>query len=383
MAEHQPPDVFSAREIAAAAGVSEAEVRARMARGQIRSVSALLPAGAPAAPVMDELVPHAEAARAVRALRHGDPMPPDGTGLPRLLPAVGPSRRGRRGLPLVMASSAHGLLALQVLLVGSLGLAKADDTAEPVTKREPVRLVFLATPGPGGGGGGGGLRAPAPPARAQRKGPSLTSSPVVARRVPPRRPDPPAPRRPLEPPHRPPPRAPEPPPRPVEARTLPTVAAPVAVVAGDEADDTGVIEAAPIADAPPSQGPGTGGGAGAGEGAGIGDGQGPGIGPGSGGGTGGGPYRPGSGVEPPRLLREVRADYSDEAQRRRITGDVVLEIVVRYDGTVGDVRVLQRLGAGLDERAVDAVRRWRFAPATMHGTPVDVLVEVAVEFRLR
>jgi TonB family protein len=62
---------------------------------------------------------------------------------------------------------------------------------------------------------------------------------------------------------------------------------------------------------------------------------------------------------------------------------VVLEIVVRSDGRVGAVRILQGLGAGLDQRAVEAVRQWRFSPARRQGTPVDVMVEVAVEFRLR
>ncbi len=66
---------------------------------------------------------------------------------------------------------------------------------------------------------------------------------------------------------------------------------------------------------------------------------------------GGGPYRPGSGVEPPRLLKEVRADYTEQARRANIIGEVVLEIVVRRDGSVGDVSILQRLGSGLDERA--------------------------------
>lgn len=98
---------------------------------------------------------------------------------------------------------------------------------------------------------------------------------------------------------------------------------------------------------------------------------------------GGGPYRPGSGVEPPRLLKEVRANYTEQARRANVTGEVVLEIVVRRDGTVGDVRILRRLGSGLDERAIEAVRQWRFAPARLKGTPVDVVVEVAVEFKLR
>src|SRR6185369_9405583 len=109
---------------------------------------------------------------------------------------------------------------------------------------------------------------------------------------------------------------------------------------------------------------------------GLGPGSGAGIGPGSGGGTGGGLYRPGSGISPPRLLKEVKADYTEEARRRGLTGEVVLEIVVRSDGAVGDVKLLHGLGAGLDERAISAVRRWRFSPAERLGTPVDVVVEV-------
>jgi TonB family protein len=132
-----------------------------------------------------------------------------------------------------------------------------------------------------------------------------------------------------------------------------------------------------------SHGPGAGGGAGAGKGTGLGEGDGSGVGPGSGGGTGGGPYRPGSGIEAPRVLQEVKADYTEDARRRGLAGEVVLEIVVRRDGSVGDVRVLQGLGGGLNERAMQAVRQWRFAPARRLGTPVDVIVEVAVEFRLR
>ena len=130
-------------------------------------------------------------------------------------------------------------------------------------------------------------------------------------------------------------------------------------------------------------GPGKGGGAGSGTGTGLGEGDGSGVGPGSGGGTGGGPYRPGSGIEAPRLLREVRADYTEDARQRGIAGDVVMEIVVRRDGSVGEVRMLQGLPAGLSERAVQAVRQWRFAPARRQGVPVDVIVEVSVEFKLR
>jgi protein TonB len=98
---------------------------------------------------------------------------------------------------------------------------------------------------------------------------------------------------------------------------------------------------------------------------------------------GGGPYRPGSGITPPRLLREVKADYTEDARLRGIGGEVVMEIVVRRDGTVGEVKILQGLGGGLNERATQAVRQWRFSPAERLGVPVDVIVEVAVEFKLR
>jgi protein TonB len=82
-------------------------------------------------------------------------------------------------------------------------------------------------------------------------------------------------------------------------------------------------------------------------------------------------------------VREVRPVYTDEGRRRAVEGDVVLEIVVRRDGTVGTVRVVRTLGAGLDQRAMEAVRQWKFGPATRDGAPVDVVVEVSVEFKLR
>jgi protein TonB len=83
------------------------------------------------------------------------------------------------------------------------------------------------------------------------------------------------------------------------------------------------------------------------------------------------------------VIREVKADYTEQARRQGVTGDVILEIVVRQDGSVGDIKVLQGLGSGLNERAVQAVRQWRFTPARLRGAPVDVVVEVAVEFKLR
>ena len=150
--------------------------------------------------------------------------------------------------------------------------------------------------------------------------------------------------------------------------------APVVPIPTDPVDMPGLV-ASRTAPVTSTNGPGTGGGTGTGAGAGIE--------PGHGGGTGGGTYRPGSGIEPPTLVREVKPNYTDEARRRAIEGDVVLEIVVRRDGTVGNVQVTRSLGGGLEQRAIDAVRQWRFGPAKRQGTPVDVIVEVSVEFKLR
>jgi periplasmic protein TonB len=238
------------------------------------------------------------------------------------------------------------------------------------------------SPGPGGGGGGGGLRNPLPAPTVQRRRndrprlsvPAVTPKPVVTTA---RHEEPPKTPIPVTPPIEPPPPV-EKPPAPLPSRVL---VAPVVSAAADARDREGVIDAG--RGQAESQGPGAGGGAGTGQGTGNGEGLGSGIGDGSGGGTGGGPFRPGSGIEPPRLLREVKADYTDDARRRGLQGDVVLEIVVRRDGSVGDVTILQGLGAGLDQRAVAAVRQWRFAPATRKGAAVDVIVEVAVEFTLR
>jgi len=256
------------------------------------------------------------------------------------------------------------------------------DTEQLIKDPTPVRLVFMMTPGPGGGGGGGGLKMPVPPPRAERKAPikliKRTPSPV-----PPVRRTPPPPPRPVERrlPPVPTPRI-EPiqvdPPKPTPP---PAVQAPVVPVPADPVDTAGVLGRS--ATTTPSNGPGSGGGVGSGTGTGIGEGQGAGIGPGTGGGTGGGPFQPGSGIDPPQLLREVHPVYTDDARRRAIEGDVVLEIVVRRDGTVGSLRVIRSLGAGLDQKAVDAVRQWRFGPARRQGVPVEVVVEVSVEFKLR
>jgi protein TonB len=343
-------DVYSAREIAAAAGVAEERVAAVL--GSSRFVA------------------RGEAVRLARMVaRETGETDPRGAETPLFALSSGRQSSPRRvsGLPLALSGTLHCALAAAALVLAMVGQTTTAASVEKSQRPEEVRLVFLTTPGPGGGGGGGGMQQKTPAPRALRKGTRTLSSPLPVREPPPSVPDP-EPPKPLEPP-------------PLEAEPLPKVNAPLIVAPADNRNRAGVLDEARADQA--SRGAGEGGGVGTGRGTGLGAGDGSGVGDGSGGGTGGGPYRPGSGVVPPRLLREVKADYTDEARRRGVRGESLLEIVVRRDGTVGDVRVLKALGAGLDERAIAAVRQWRFAPATRQGTPVDVLVEVAVEFMLR
>ncbi len=133
---------------------------------------------------------------------------------------------------------------------------------------------------------------------------------------------------------------------------------------------------------PPSSGTGFGGGIGTGSGGGVGSGRGPGVGPGWGGGIVGGPYRVGGGVSAPRALFAPDPEYSEEARKAKYQGTVVLWVVVGPDGRPHEVRVQRSLGLGLDEKAIEAVRQWRFEPAKKDGTPVAVQINVEVNFRL-
>ena len=133
---------------------------------------------------------------------------------------------------------------------------------------------------------------------------------------------------------------------------------------------------------PPSNGLGSGGGIGSGSGGGVGSGYGPGVGPGYGGGIGGGVFRVGGGVSAPRLIYDPDPEYSDEARKAKYQGVVVLWVVVAPDGMAHDIRVQRSLGMGLDEKAIEAVKKWKFEPAKKDGQPVSVMVNVEVSFRL-
>jgi len=133
---------------------------------------------------------------------------------------------------------------------------------------------------------------------------------------------------------------------------------------------------------PPSSGTGSGGGIGSGSGGGVGSGRGPGVGPGWGGGIGGGAYHVGGGVLAPRAVYTPDPEFSEEARKAKHQGMVVLWLVVGPDGRAHDIRVQRSLGMGLDEKAIEAVERWRFEPARRDGIAVAVEVAVEVNFRL-
>ncbi len=103
---------------------------------------------------------------------------------------------------------------------------------------------------------------------------------------------------------------------------------------------------------------------------------------GSGGGIGGGAYRIGGGVSAPRVLYAPDPEFSEEARKAKYQGTVVLWLVVGPDGRAHDIRVQSSLGMGLDEKAIEAIDRWRFEPGRKDGVPVAVQVNVEVNFRL-
>jgi len=131
-----------------------------------------------------------------------------------------------------------------------------------------------------------------------------------------------------------------------------------------------------------SNGPGSGGGIGSGPGGGVGSGGGPGFGPGSGGNTGGGAYKIGGGVSAPAVILKVEPEYSEEARKAKFQGTVLLSVVVDEKGNPRDLRVVRPLGLGLDEKAIEAVMKWRFRPGLKDGRAVPVSAYVEVNFRL-
>jgi len=252
-------------------------------------------------------------------------------------------------------------IVLVLVLLNRYGVSLTSSAA--TLPEEPnEHIVWLNEPGPGGGGGGGGNKMQEPPKVAELPGKDKITVPVVK---------PPKLEVKLEAKNDPPPQ--------LEQLNIP------AKMLGASTDSLpGIIENAP---GPPtlSLGSGSGTGAGTGTGSGIGSGVGSGLGQGFGGGTGGGVYQPGNGVTLPRILREVKPQYTSDAMRAKIQGAVLLQCTVRPDGSVTDIQVVRSLDPtfGLDNEAVKAARQWRFSPGTRMGQPVSVQITIELSFTLR
>lgn len=131
-----------------------------------------------------------------------------------------------------------------------------------------------------------------------------------------------------------------------------------------------------------SQGSGSGSGFGHGLGGGFGAGSGSGVGAGSGGGYGGGIMSVGGGVSAPALIHSVQPEFTNEARQANFQGIVGLQLIVDASGNPQNIHVTRRLGMGLDEKAIEAVRQYKFKPAMYQGHPVAVQIVVDVEFHL-
>ena len=263
--------------------------------------------------------------------------------------------------PAFVASFAYHV-AMGFLMLLAIRYGPGGTTSAALLPEQPnSHIVWLNEPGPGGGGGGGGNKMKEPPRPAELPGKAKLTVPVIKQ---PKLEDPQQAKK---------------EPDPVEQLNIPAK-----TLASAQDSMPGVIEV-PAGPPTSSQGSGSSGGAGTGRGSGIGPGTGSGLGPGTGGGTGGGVYRPGNGVTLPRVLREVKPQYTSDAMRAKVQGMVLLECVVKSDGSVGDVQIVRSLDSafGLDQEAVNAARQWRFAPGTRMGEPVSVLVTIELTFTLR
>lgn len=263
----------------------------------------------------------------------------------------------------------NGVAISAMIHIGLLGLLLSGalfghQIVQAVARQETVTLI---APPPdsytlptsrklvsGGGGGGDHDRIPAPKGRLPKVAMQQITPPAIVMRNP-------TPKLAVE----------------------PTVVVPPQVhVAENHMPNIGASTATVMPAAPPSNGTGSGGGIGSGSGGGVGVGHGPGVGAGTGGGIGGGVYKVGGGISAPQAISSPDPDYTEAARQAKRQGTCVLWLIVDAAGHPRDIKVVRGLGLGLDAKALEAVRQWRFQPALKDGKPVDVQISVEVEFHL-
>ena len=244
----------------------------------------------------------------------------------------------------VATGSAIAIYALLILLIAFL-IAKKVKFAAPV-KTEQVTALTIPPPAPPKAqamGGGGGQRGPTPVTKGTP--PKFAETQIVPPKAPP-----------LEPP---------------KIAIQPTIEVQKDVKMASSIPQLGVANS-PIIGMSMGNGSGTG----------MGAGNGSGLGPGSGGNTGGGPRRIGGGVSAPVLIYSVEPEFSEEARKAKIAGNVLVNLWVNTSGLPEHVHVIRGVGMGLDEKAIEAVKQYKFRPAMENSRPVLVELNVEVNFQI-
>jgi periplasmic protein TonB len=247
----------------------------------------------------------------------------------------------------------HGVMAL--LIGASFLMVKSHvPPVEPqrivTVKLEPYPVPVGSHPSSGGGSGGAADKMPASRGMAPRAAREQLTPPIVMPKV-----------------------------------LVPALAAEPTVIAPP---DLALPKTAQVGDplsalAAPSNGPGVAGGIGGNVGGGVGgDRGGVGRGPGWGGGCCGYSYTVGNGVSMPRAIYAPEPEFSEEARIKKFQGEVTLLVTIGIDGRARNLTVVRSLGMGLDQKAMDAVRTWRFDPARKDGRPVAVQMNIIVNFHL-
>lgn len=265
----------------------------------------------------------------------------------RLLVIARPVRR-REAAAALSSFLFHGAAIAGILVIGSLGPVRTIVKETVIPLLAPDLKPYLAEKHESHGGGGGGTRS----AIEAKRGALPKSAPRQF--VPPQ----------VDPPEN--PKLPVTPTIPADAPTI------SAANLGDPLSHLGLS----------SNGPGCCNGIGNGDGTGVGVGHGPGAGDGRDGGFFGGAYQIGKGVTAPVVLTQIEPEYSDEARLAKWQGTVRLQVVVDEHGIPRQMKLIRALGLGLDQKAMEAVAKWRFRPGTKNGKPVPVIATIDVSFRL-
>jgi periplasmic protein TonB len=247
----------------------------------------------------------------------------------------------------------HIIAIVGILLASKFLVDKAPEIRRNVVELiDPSGIILPPAPDQSGGGGGGGDQSKLEVSRG--KPPKFDLNQITPPQVVPKNPDP-------------------------KLAVEQAVAVPPIVKMPTSQSQVGdPLSQAMIA----SNGLGSLSGVGSGSRGGVGSGSGRGLGPGSIAGTGGGVFRVGGGVSAPVVIYKPEPEYSEEARKVKHQGVVLLQVIVGADGRPREMRVVRPLGMGLDEKALDAVKTWRFEPAKKDGVPVAVVVNIEVGFNL-